>query len=32
MRVCAAYKIKGGVGKTSAAVNLAHLSAGGGRL
>jgi len=30
MRTLAAYSIKGGVGKTSAAVNLAHLAAGDG--
>ena len=31
MTVYATYNIKGGVGKTTAAVNLAHLSADGGR-
>jgi cellulose biosynthesis protein BcsQ len=31
MRVLATYNIKGGVGKTSAAVNLAHLAARDGR-
>jgi chromosome partitioning protein len=31
MKVCATYSIKGGVGKTSAAVNLAALAAGAGR-
>ena len=30
MKVYATYNIKGGVGKTSAAVNLAHLAASSG--